>query len=85
MTKEFKWEDEKIQEENLNLESKIVTEKDYNNYMTNKMNSAGIFEKLRLLTEVAERDDFKQRGFPVQYYQKGKEIYWSFQIQTLKK
>jgi hypothetical protein len=84
MTKEFKWGDEKIQEENLNLESKIVTEKDYNNYMTNKMNSAGIFEKLRLLTEVAERDDFKQRGFSMQYYKTGERIDWCAQIQTLK-
>ena len=82
MTQNFKWGDETIPKENRNLEKQVVTEQDYDNYMTNKMNSVGRFERLRLLTDVAERDNLKAHGISLKYYKIGDEINWST---TLKK
>jgi hypothetical protein len=77
MTKKFKWGDEETPKENKNLERQSATEHDYDNYMTNKMNSAGRFEKLRLRTDVAERDNLKAHGLSLKYYKIGDEINWS--------
>jgi len=86
MTEKFTWGDEKTPKENRNLERQVATEEDYNNYITNRINSAkDKWERWGYLAKVAERDKFKDGGFTLQYYKTGEEINWSVQIQTLKK
>lgn len=74
---EFRWGDEETPKENPSLERQVATEKDYDEYIINKMNSVERFEELRVRMELAERDDFKEQGFSLQYYKIGEEIYWS--------
>ena len=82
MTEKFTWGDEIQKKENLKLKEIPATEKEYNEYMTNKMNSTNQWRRLRLLEEVAERDSMKDNGFELKYYKIGEEIHWST---TLKK
>jgi hypothetical protein len=85
MAERFRWGDEGIPKQTVNLERQVATEKDYDECMTNKINSAKGFEKLRLLTDVAERDNLISQGIHLGYYRNGDKVYWSAQIQTLKK
>lgn len=77
MTEKFRWGDEEIPKENKSQERQTATEQDYDNYMTSRMNSAKMFEKLRCLTDVAERDNLKAQGLSLEYYKTGDEINWS--------
>jgi len=77
-TEKFRWEDEIAQEENPQLKEIPATEREYDEYITNKINSAkDKWEKWKYLAKVAERDKFIEGGFPLQYYRTGDEIHWS--------
>jgi hypothetical protein len=80
MTKKFKWKDEETIEGNKNLETQIVTEEDYNNFIDEKKKSLGEFEIGQYLEDFEQKESLKKKEISLRYYRIGDEVYYSFSV-----